>query len=99
MIKTITLYPSKQNYQRTNDRVVPLKWALSYLSDLYDQIPAGERESAEVSWAPKVTYEHTLSAVEIMEDRQQRVREWLQGLPRTGADEDAINRLKSILGA
>ena len=98
MIKTITLYPSTQNFQRSNDRVVPLSWALSYLKNLYEQIPANERESAEISWAPKITYEHQLSELEVMQERQQRVREWLAGLPRDGADEDAIKRLRTILG-
>jgi hypothetical protein len=40
-----------------------------------------------------------LSSIEVAEDRRQRALAWLEGLPASGADAEAIARLKAILGA
>lgn len=99
MQKTITHYPSPKNFQRTNDREVPLRWGISYLQDLFKQIPAEEQDGATMTWPPTVAYPHTLSPMEVMEDRRAQAVAWLQNLPRTGADPEALAELKAILGA
>ena len=98
MRKTVTHYPSRLNFQRSTDRVVPLGWAIAYLNQLRATIPEGEQADANITWPPTITYEHTLSPLEVAEDRRQRARDWLEGLPVTGADADALQRLRVILG-
>jgi hypothetical protein len=99
MRKTVTHYPSRHNVQRVTDSVVPLAWAIAYLQSLKKAIPEGEQDDAIITWPPTITYEHTLSAAELAEDRRQRALAWLAGLPATGADAEAIARLRAILAA
>jgi hypothetical protein len=97
--KTVTHYPSRENFQRSQDRIVPLRWAIGYLTQLLAAIPKDEQDGAEMTWPPKITYQHTLSTIEVAEDRRQRALAWLEGLPAAGADAEAIARLRAILGA
>jgi len=99
MQKTITHYPSRDNFQRSQDRAVPLRWAVGYLTQLLASVPKDEQDTAEMTWPVKVTYAHTLSAIEVAEDRRQRALAWLAELPASGADAEAVARLKVILGA
>ena len=99
MQKTITHYPSRENFQRSQDRTVPLRWAVGYLKQLLELVPKDEQDDAEMTWPVKITYQHTLSAIEVAEDRRQRALAWLAELPATGADAEAIARLKVILGS
>jgi hypothetical protein len=97
--KTITHYPSRENFQRSQDRVVPLRWAVGYLTQLLASVPKDEQDTAEMTWPVKISYRHTLSAIEVAEDRRQRALAWLAELPASGADAEAIARLRAILGA
>jgi hypothetical protein len=99
MRKTVTHYPSRFNFQRSTDRVVPLTWAIAYLQSLKKAIPEDEQDDATITWPPTIVYDHTLSPLEVAEDRRQRARDWIEGLPATGADADAIARLRAILAA
>ncbi len=99
MQKTITHYPSRENFQRSQDRAVPLRWAVGYLTQLLASIPKDEQDTAEMTWPPKITYSHTLSSIEAAEDRRQRALAWLAELPASGADAEAVARLKVILGS
>ena len=98
MRKTVTHYPSRLNFQRSTDRVVPLAWAIAYLQSLKKAIPEDEQDDATITWPPTIVYDHTLSPLEVAEDRRQRARDWIEGLPATGADADALQRLRVILG-
>jgi hypothetical protein len=98
MQKTVTHYPSRENFQRSQDRVVPLRWAVGYLTQLLASVPKDEQDTAEMTWPPKVTYQHTLSAIEVAEDRRQQAIAWYERF-KDGADAEAMARLKVILGA
>lgn len=98
MQKQITHYPSRINFQRSTDSVVPLQWAISYLTQLKEAIPKNEQDDAKITWPPTITYLHTLTTAETTEERMQRIDAWINGLPVTGADSNAIQLLRTILG-
>lgn len=101
--KTVDLYPSKDNFQRTNDREVPLQWAIGYQKALLDSIPESERATAVTSWPPKIAYTHVLTETEKLQEDLEAMRFKTTAiralLPRDGAlTAEQTDKLRQLLG-
>lgn len=99
MQTNVRLYPSEQNFQKTNDDVVGLSWAIAYLNSLNNQIPTEERASAIVSgWKGVcVNYTHTLTEQQVLKMKLDRVKEVVANAPREGLTAEDIAKLMAIL--
>ncbi len=100
MRKVLTLYPSKQHYQRSNDKSVPLAWAIAYLQSLQKAVPQGEQESMLVSWPLVVTYEHTLTDAEVLDERRAELRAALSQIrPGVALTDEQYAQLRALAGS
>lgn len=98
MLRTITHYPSKQHFQRSDEREVPLAWAEAYLGDLIKAIPAAERESARISWPPTVQYVHRMTPEELLSERMAAVRAVIVGLTPAERESETGRKLLAAMG-
>lgn len=99
MQTNVRLYPSEQNFQKTNDDVVPLSWAIAYLNSLNNQIPPEERVTATITgWkGVRVNYVHTLTEQQVLKLKLDRVKEVVANAPRQGLTAEDIAKLMAIL--
>ena len=102
--QTLVLYPSKVNFQYADLGPMPWRQFKGYIQSLVDVLPENERETVKIDRAPahgrgvEITYEHVLTAEEVMEDRRQKAIAWTQALPRELSEREEIKALKAILG-
>jgi len=101
MKQTLKLYPSPKNFQYPDLAPLPWRTFRAYIDRLVDDVPADERETVKIDRSGvgiTITYEHTLTDAEIMEERRQKAIAWVQSLPRELAERDEIKALKAIIG-
>ena len=100
MKQTLKLYPSPVNFQYAEPGPMPWRQFRSYIDKCIDSVPADERDSVKIDRGAGVTitYEHTLTAEEVMEERRQNAIRWIQDLPRELAEHEEIAKLKAIIG-
>ena len=100
MKQTLKLYPSPKNFQFPDLEPMPWRTFRAYIDRLVDDVPADERETVKIdrSAGVTITYEHTLTAEEVMEERRQNAIRWIQDLPRELAEHEEIAKLKEIIG-
>jgi len=101
MKQTLKLYPSPTNFQHADSGPMPWKQFRSYIDRIIDSVPLEERESVKIDRSGAgvtITYEHTLTDAEIMEERRLKAIAWVQSLPRELAERDEIAKLKAIIG-
>lgn len=96
MIRLVKLYPSKQHFQRSDEREVPLAWAEAYLGDLIKAIPASERESARISWPPTVQYVHRMSPEELLAERMAYAQAVIAGMSQEERDSILGKKLLAV---
>ena len=100
MKQTLKLYPSPKNFQYPDLAPLPWRTFRAYIDRLVDDVPADERDSVKIDRGAGVTitYEHTLTDAEIMEERRLKAIAWVQSLPRELAEHEEIAKLKAIIG-
>ena len=100
MKQTLKLYPSPTNFQYADPGPMPWRQFRSYIDKIIDSVPADERDSVKIdrSAGVTITYEHTLTDAEIMEERRLKAIAWVQSLPRELAEHEEIAKLKAIIG-
>jgi len=99
--QTVILYPSPKNFQYPDLGPMPWRQFRSYIDKCCDAVPEDERESVRIDRSGKgvvITYEHTLTDAEVMEQRRQQAIAWVQALPRELAEREEIAKLKAIIG-
>ena len=101
MKQTLKLYPSPTNFQYPD--LGPMSWwqFRSYIDKCCSNVPEGERDSVKIDRSGvgvTITYEHTLTDAEIMEERRLKAIAWVQSLPRELAERDEIKALRTIIG-
>ena len=102
--KNVTLYPSADHCQRTNDTLVPLAWAIAQLQTLQQAIPPEERDTATCTWPVQVCFEHALTPLEEAKHRADQAEQALQRArslrPLDGEswDPERLAALEQVLG-
>jgi len=101
MKQTLKLYPNTDNFQYPDLGPMPWRQFRTYIDKCCDSVPENERDSIKIDRSGvgiTITYEHTLTAAEIMEERRLKAIAWVQSLPRELAERDEIAKLKAIIG-
>jgi len=98
-MRRVKLYPSADNFQRSNDDEVQLSWAIAYLSDLMSKVPDHEQPSAVLKgWKGlSVEFDHKQSPEEVFREQIAEARQLLISAPREGLDARGVERLKQLL--
>lgn len=101
MTKTVQLYPSPKNSQRTNDTEVLFDIAAAMLSKIADQVPAAERATLRVTgWQHlRLVYTHTPTEAERQAERLELLTQALGAASRDGMTAEQVAELHAQLRA
>lgn len=99
--RSVQLYPSPENCQRTNDDTIPFDFAAAMLTQIVKQVPAAERAGLVIAgWTSLrlVNPAHVLSQAEIDAERWAMLATALRDAARDGLTADQVKELRNKLG-